>query len=75
MEIISGKNTLTQRNGCPRRENNSLDFEFDKALHKQLRSALLIRGLQESIIKEAQQAPEIVTDPVEIEKAFREDDL
>ncbi len=52
-----------------------LDFEFDKALHQQLRSALLVRGLQESMIKEAQQAPEIVTDPLEIEKAFREDDL
>jgi hypothetical protein len=52
-----------------------LDFEFDKALHQQLRSALLVRGLQESMIKEARQAPEIVTDPMEIEKAFREDDL
>ena len=55
--------------------DKDLDFEFDKALHQQLRSLLLVRGLQEHMIKEAQQAPEIVTDPVEIEKAFREDDL
>ena len=51
-----------------------LDFEFDKALHQQLRSALLVRGLQEHMIREAQK-DEVITDPLEIEKAFREDDL
>ena len=56
-------------------EDKELDFHFDRALHQQLRSLLLVRGLQESMIKEAQQAPEIITDPLEIEKAVREDDL
>lgn len=51
----------------------SLDFEFDKALHQQLRSALLLRGLQEDMIKEARSF-EIVTDPAKIEEAFRSDD-
>jgi hypothetical protein len=67
---------MTHFSGYLRREVNPLDFEFDKALHQQLRSALLIRGLQESMIKDAQAFKmDVVTDPVEIEKAFREDDL
>lgn len=49
--------------------------EYEKALHQQLRSLILLQEQQERMIREAREAPEIVTDPMQIEKAFREDDL
>jgi len=50
------------------------DVDFIRALYDQLHTLRMVRGQQENMIKEAQTF-EIVMDPVEIEKAFREDDL
>jgi len=50
------------------------DIEFIRSLHQKLRVLQLVKDQQEKMIKEAQEF-EIVTDPLEIEKAFREDDL
>jgi hypothetical protein len=50
------------------------DVDFIRALHEQLHSLRMLKGLQDHMIKESQET-EIITDPMEIEKAFREDDL
>lgn len=61
--------------GYLRRERKPLDdFEYDRALHQQWRSLILIREQQNRMIQEAENY-EVVTNPLEIEKAFREDDL
>lgn len=51
-----------------------LDFTFDKSIHQRLRDIILDQERYRTAVEEPASV-EVITDPLEIEKAFREDDL